>query len=76
MTGAEAEKALHGHANKPADQPDYTAVSKAIQAVATAKGRAAAVTVLGKFSVARGPELKPEQYAGVIAACNEALLAG
>lgn len=72
MNAAEATEALNGHANRPVDAPTYQDVTAAINAVAKAKGRDAAVAVLAKFGVKRGPELTPEQYADAIVACKEA----
>lgn len=72
MTGAEAEKALHGIANRPAETPTYQDTAAAVTALAKAKGRDAAVAVLTKFGAAKLPEVKPEDFAAVIAACNEA----
>lgn len=72
MTGAEAEKALHGHANNPADAPTYQATADAVTKLARIKGRDAAIAVLSKFGAAKLPDVKPEQFAAVIAACEEA----
>jgi hypothetical protein len=47
-------------------------VNAAIIALAKSKGRDAAVAVLQQFGVAKVPELKPEQYAAVMAAAKEA----
>ncbi|WP_334157899.1 hypothetical protein [Oryzomicrobium sp.] len=72
MTGAEAEKALHGHANNPADAPTYQATADAVTKLARTKGRDAAIAVLTNFGAAKLPDVKPEQFAAVIAACEEA----
>lgn len=48
-------------------------VNAAIIALAKAKGRDAAVAVLGTFGVAKAPELKAEQYADVVAAAKKAM---
>lgn len=72
MTAGEAEKALHGHANRQADAPTYQATADAVTKLAKAKGRDAAVAVLTKFGAAKLPEVKPEDFAAVIAACEEA----
>lgn len=48
-------------------------VNAAIIALAKAKGRDAAVAVLGTFGVAKAPELKVEQYAAVVAAAKKAM---
>jgi hypothetical protein len=72
MTAAEAEKALHGHAKPPADAPTYQATADAVTKLARTKGRDAAVAVLSKFGAAKLPDVKPEQFAAVIAACEKA----
>ena len=72
MTAAEAEKALHGHANNPADAPTYQATADAVTKLARTKGRDIAVAVLAKFGAGKLPDVKPEQFAAVIAACEEA----
>jgi hypothetical protein len=48
-------------------------VNAAIIALAKAKGRDAAVALLGTFGAAKAPELKPEQYADVVAAAKKAM---
>jgi hypothetical protein len=40
--------------------------------LARAKGRDAAVAVLGEFGAARLPDVKPEQFAAIVAACEKA----
>jgi hypothetical protein len=72
MTASEAEKALHGHANNPADAPTYQDTADAVTKLARTKGRDAAVAVLSGFGAAKLPDVKPEQFAAVIAACEEA----
>lgn len=72
MTAAEAEKALHGHANNPADAPTYQATADAVTKLARTKGRDAAVAVLNEFGAAKLPDVKPEQFAAIIAACEKA----
>lgn len=72
MTAAEAEKALHGHANNPADAPTYQATADAVTQLARTKGRDAAVAVLNEFGAAKLPDVKPEQFAAIIAACEKA----
>lgn len=51
----------------------YKQASDAVVNLANAKGRAAAIAILESFGVAKLPEAKPEQYADIIAACEEAL---
>lgn len=72
MTAGEAGKALHGHANNPADAPTYQATADAVTKLGREKGRDAAIAVLTKFGAAKLPDVKPEQFAAVIAACEEA----
>lgn len=72
MTAAEAEKALHGHANNPPDAPTYQATADAVTKLARTKGRDAAVAVLNEFGAAKLPDVKPEQFAAIIAACEKA----
>lgn len=72
MTAAEAEKALHGHANNPPDAPTYQATADAVTKLARTKGRDAAVAVLSEFGAAKLPDVKPEQFAAIIAACEKA----
>ena len=58
----------------PAAEPiAYADVSKLILKVSSTKGRDAAVAILNKFGAANLKEVKPEQYAEVVAAANEAL---
>ena len=72
MTASEAEKALHGHANNPADAPTYQDTADAVTKLARTKGRDAAVAVLSKFGAGKLPDVKPEQFAAIIAACEKA----
>lgn len=67
-----AEKALHGHADNPADAPTYQATADAVTKLARTKGRDAAVAVLNEFGAAKLPDVKPEQFAAIIAACEKA----
>lgn len=50
----------------------YDDVKLAIVALVKAKGAPAAAAVLKEFGAAKGPELKPEQYAAFVAAAKEA----
>lgn len=61
-------------ANAPAAEaaPDYETAARAVTALAKACGREAAVAVLAQFGAARLPEVAPEQFAAVIAACEQA----
>lgn len=57
---------------EPAEPIPYETVAAAITNLVKVKGRDAGLAVLKSFGVAKGPELKPEQYAAVIAACEAA----
>lgn len=70
MSAAEAVQALDGHANAPAEAPTYQATAEAVTKLAKVKGRDAAVAVLSKFGAAKLPEVKPEDFAAVIAECE------
>lgn len=59
----EATSAPETVAASPAAYPDVVA---AINKLALAKGRDAAIALLGDFGVTKGPELKPEQFAEFI----------
>lgn len=72
MTGSEAAQALHGHANRPADAPTYQDAAAAITNLSKTKGREAAVAVLTAFGAAKLPDVKPEQFADIIAAAEKA----
>ena len=73
MTAAEAEKALHGHANNPTDAPTYQATADAVTKLARTKGRDAAVAVLAKFGAGKLPDIQPHDFQKVIDACAEAM---
>jgi hypothetical protein len=53
----------------------YDEVKAAILKLSQAKGREQVVAALTEFGVAKGPELKPEQFAGFIAKANELVAA-
>lgn len=53
----------------------YEDVKAAILKLSQAKGREQVVAALTAFGVAKGPELKPEQFAGFIAKANELVAA-
>lgn len=57
----------------PASSVDYTSVQKAVFALANAKGRDAALAVIGTFGKASAKELAPEQYEAALAALTAAL---
>ena len=54
---------------------DYALVRAAILKVSAEKGREAAAAVLEGLGVAKGPDLKPEQYAPALAALEAKLAA-
>ncbi len=56
-----------------AESVSYQDASKAILKLSASKGRDVAVGLLGKFGAANLKEVKPEQYAAVLAAATEAL---
>lgn len=76
---AKAEKAPEpAKAEEPAADAkvySYQEAATAITKLASSKGRDAAVSLLKKFGVAKGPELKPDQYAAVVAEAEKALAA-
>jgi len=67
---------------KAADKPEpaestksdvsYDDAAKAVTTLARTAGRDAAIEVLSKFGVKKLPDVKPEQYAAVIEACEKA----
>lgn len=55
-------------ADAPAgNQPTYDQVKDKLLALSKEKGREPTVALLSRFGVARGPDLKPDQYAKFIA---------
>lgn len=61
-------------AESPSDKaPTYDDASKAVLKLSGAKGRDAAVALLQKFGAANLKGVKPEQFADVIAAVDEAM---
>lgn len=67
----QAEEALNGHANADTKGVSYDDVKAVIIKVSGAKSRDDVVALLGKFGVAKGPDLKPAQYAEFVAAATE-----
>jgi hypothetical protein len=51
----------------------YQDAADAITKLAKAKGREGALAVLQKFDIAKLPDAKPEQFAGIIAAAEKAI---
>lgn len=72
MNGAQAEKALEGHANQSNDAPTYQDAANAVTKLARTQGRDAAIKVLAQFGAKTLPDVKAEQFADVIAACEKA----
>lgn len=72
-TAASAE--AQPQASTAADAPtaSYQDAATAITKLSRTKGRDVAVALLGKFGAAKLPDVKPEQFAAVIAACDEAM---
>jgi hypothetical protein len=56
-----------------AEAATYQDAASAITKLSRAKGRDAAVAVLQQFGAAKLPDVKPEQFADVIAAAEEAM---
>lgn len=52
--------------------PSYTEAAAAVTKLAREKGRDAAIAVLTKFGAVKLPDVRPEQFAAVIAACETA----
>ncbi len=50
---------------------EYSQVSEAIMSMVRAKGKPAAVALLGEFNVTKGTDLKAEQYAAFLARAEE-----
>lgn len=59
-------------ATETADAPTYQATADAVTKLVRTKGRDAAVAVLNEFGAAKLPDVKPEQFAAIIAACEKA----
>lgn len=60
--------------DEPSDNaaaPTYQATADAVTKLARTKGRDAAVAVLAKFGAGKLPDVKPEQFAAVIAECEK-----
>jgi hypothetical protein len=69
-----------GDAGSGDDAPTYQEAAAAVTKLAAAKGKPAAIAVIGQFDKKEGdgkatklPDVKPEDYAAVIAACDKAL---
>ena len=56
-----------------APAPTYKEAAEAVTALSRKKGRDAAIAVLKTFGADKLPDVKPEQFADVIAACQAAL---
>ena len=72
---APAEKAKEPAAPAPAatdSDVTYQEASKAVIGLKNAKGRDAAVAVLAQFNAKNLQEVKPEDFAAVVKACQEA----
>ena len=71
-TTAEEVAAPEPKAENSAPAATYDDAAKAITALAKSKGRDAAMAVLSKFGAAKLPDVKPDDFAAVIAATVEA----
>lgn len=71
---AKTEKALPNKVAVPekTDDVTYQQVADAVTKLVKTKGRDIAVGVLERFGAAKLPDVKPDQYAAVLAACQEA----
>lgn len=58
--------------NEPSDL-SYQQVADLVMKVSRTKGRDAAIGIFKQFGVGKLPEAKPEQYADIYKACEEAL---
>lgn len=56
-----------------AESVTYETAAKAVTSLAQKKGRDAAVAILARFDAKKLPDVKPAQYAELMAACTEAL---
>lgn len=72
-TKAVIEKAAQKAEPEPAPVADYAAAGVAVTSLANAKGREAAVAVLQQFGAKTLKAVAAENYAAIIAACNEAM---
>lgn len=70
--GAAAAPEKKDEPSAQAATPNYQATADAVTKLAREKGRDAAVAVLKEFGAAKLPDVKPEQFADVIAACQKA----
>ena len=59
----------------PATGATYDDVKSAIVKLSSQKGRDSVLAVLGQFDAAKGPDLKPEQFADFITHANAAMAA-
>lgn len=66
----EAEKAPVATPPATTKPATYEQAAKAITTLIKRRGRDAGMAILKQFNAARLPEVKPEQFAAVIAACE------
>lgn len=59
-------------ADQGAEAPTYQATADAVTKLARTKGREVTVDVLAQFGASKLPEVQPEQFAALIAACEAA----
>ena len=72
QTVAEAATDTTAQSVETGDAPTYQDTADAVTKLARVKGRDAAIAVLAKFGATKLPDVKPEQFAAVIAACEKA----
>lgn len=72
-TEAKPDTAASATSTTSADAPDYNATAKYVTKVSQTKGREAAVGMLKGFGAATLKDVKPEQFADVIAAAKRIL---
>lgn len=59
-------------ADQGAEAPTYQATADAVTKLARTKGREVTVDVLAQFGASKLPDVQPEQFAALIAACEAA----
>lgn len=68
-----AAAAAEAEPKAQAEASTYQDAASAITKLSRAKGRDAAVALLAQFGASKLPEVKPEQFADIIAAAEEAM---
>lgn len=70
VAAAAPEKKKKAEPSEQVATPNYQATADAVTELAREKGRDAAIAVLTKFGASKLPDVKPEQFAAVIAECE------